>query len=384
VRRLTNGRFHSCRHARRAKTLATPLAIALYGALLWAAAPTAAQTPTPTPWPAPNCDGFEYKQIPMNFQWAAPRGGDQQFGVTAEEGIVNGAGALVALTGESITRVRVWGFSFDYDNFPNTAHSFCGTDRNTPWNLTFRGASADPQIPGAIIATRQVVASSGGPTSAGFRFAAPTPTPGPCTAIGPGNPAGCPGAAQWTLDFPPVPAADVRWIGVQLQTGANAPDGHPCAFAILTEGDPTTYDDEYYERGGIVQNVNRDLQICVGTTSLASLDIDGNGSVEPLVDGLLVLRRKFGFADATLVTGAVVVGGGCTRCFPDTIEAYIDAFTELDVDKNMAVEPLTDALMILRYLFGFRGPTLIANALGDGCTECTAPLIEANIAALLQ
>ena len=362
------------------------LSIALCAALFSAATPATAQTPTPTPtpFPAPNCTGFEYQQIPMNFQWAFPVGADEQFGLSAEEGIVDGAGALVALTGESITRIRVWGFSFDYDNFPVSAHNFCDADRFTPWNLTFRGASADPQIPGPIIATRQVAASSGGPTSAGFRFAAPTPTPtGPCTTFGIGNPPGCPGAAQWTLDFPPVPAADVRWIGVQVQTGANAPDGHPCVFVALTEGDPSTYDDVLYHRPAATPVVPRDLQICVGTTNLASLDIDGNGSVQALVDGLLILRRKFGFADATLVTGAITQGGGCTRCFADTIEAYIDSFTELDVDKNGAVGALTDALMILRYLFGFRGPTLINGATGNGCTQCSAPEIEANIAALL-
>jgi hypothetical protein len=320
--------------------------------------------------------------MPMNLQWALPRGGDQEFGITAEEGIVNGTGALVSLTGESITRVRVWGYSFDYNNFPTSAHSFCDADRFTPWTLTFRAASADPQVPGDVIATRQVVASSGGPTSAGFRFAAPTPTPtGPCTTIGLGNPAGCPGAAQWTLDFAPVPAANVRWIGVQLQTGSNAPDGHPCAFAILTEGDATTYDDEYFERGGVGADVNRDLQICVGTTSLASLDIDGDGTVAPLSDGLLVLRRKFGFSGGTLIAGAT--GASCTRCFPPTIQPYIDSFSDLDVDQNGAVEALTDALLILRYLFGFRGPTLITGATANNCTQCTAPQIEANIAALL-
>jgi phosphoheptose isomerase len=52
------------------------------------------------------------------------------------------------------------------------------------------------------------------------------------------------------------------------------------------------------------------------------LDIDGNGSVAPLTDGLLVLRYLFGFTGATLVTGAFDVVG-CTRCNAPTIEAYL-------------------------------------------------------------
>ena len=51
------------------------------------------------------------------------------------------------------------------------------------------------------------------------------------------------------------------------------------------------------------------------------LDIDGNGSVQPLTDGLLVLRFLFGFTGSTLTTGAV--GGACTRCDSAAIEPYL-------------------------------------------------------------
>ena len=54
----------------------------------------------------------------------------------------------------------------------------------------------------------------------------------------------------------------------------------------------------------------------------AILDIDGNGATAPLTDGLLVLRYLFGFTGPTLVAGAVYLGG-CTRCNAPAIEAYI-------------------------------------------------------------
>jgi hypothetical protein len=38
---------------------------------------------------------------------------------------------------------------------------------------------------------------------------------------------------------------------------------------------------------------------------------------------------------------------------------------------------------VLRYIFGFRGASLIAGAVAGDCTECTAPLIEANIEPML-
>ena len=75
------------------------------------------------------------------------------------------------------------------------------------------------------------------------------------------------------------------------------------------------------------------------------------------------------------------LGGGCTRCFPNTIEAYIDSFTELDVDDSGTIEALTDALMILRYMFGFRGPDADRWGLHGGALRAQ---VEANIAPLMQ
>jgi hypothetical protein len=54
---------------------------------------------------------------------------------------------------------------------------------------------------------------------------------------------------------------------------------------------------------------------------VAVLDIDGDGSVQPLTDGLLVLRFLFGFNGTTLTAGAI--GPNCTRCNAATIEPYL-------------------------------------------------------------
>jgi hypothetical protein len=56
----------------------------------------------------------------------------------------------------------------------------------------------------------------------------------------------------------------------------------------------------------------------------------------------------------------------------------------LDVDGNGTVDPLTDLLLGLRYSFGFRGNTLINGAVGVGCTRCDAPSIEAYLATLVN
>lgn len=113
-------------------------------------------------------------------------------------------------------------------------------------------------------------------------------------------------------------------------------------------------------------------------------DVDLNGGVTALTDGLLILRHLFGFGGVTLVGG--VIGPGATRTDPAVIGAYLQCIrlTLLDPDGNGQSTALTDGLLLLRYFFGFRGLTLITGAVGPGCTRCTAPEIEAFIAAGLS
>jgi hypothetical protein len=40
-------------------------------------------------------------------------------------------------------------------------------------------------------------------------------------------------------------------------------------------------------------------------------------------------------------------------------------------------------LLVLRFLFGFTGSTLVNDAVAGGCDRCTAPAIEAYLQALI-
>jgi hypothetical protein len=104
---------------------------------------------------------------------------------------------------------------------------------------------------------------------------------------------------------------------------------------------------------------------------VAILDVDANGSLEALADGLLVLRYHFDFTGATLISGAVAAN--CTRCDAAAIESYLAGLgTTLDIDGDGSLEALTDGLLVLRYLFGFAGATLTSGAVGANCTRCDA------------
>jgi hypothetical protein len=112
------------------------------------------------------------------------------------------------------------------------------------------------------------------------------------------------------------------------------------------------------------------------------LDVDGDGELVALSDGLLALRWLFGLRGQALISGAV--DGDCTRCTAPEIEAHLQQHDEdLDVDGDGESEALTDGLLIQRWLFGFRGIALVNGAVDLlECTRCEAAEIETYIEGL--
>ena len=53
-----------------------------------------------------------------------------------------------------------------------------------------------------------------------------------------------------------------------------------------------------------------------------TLDVDGNGVIDALSDGLLTLRAQFGLTGAAVTNGAV--GAGATRATWAQIRAYLN------------------------------------------------------------
>ena len=96
------------------------------------------------------------------------------------------------------------------------------------------------------------------------------------------------------------------------------------------------------------------------------LDVDDDGKTEALTDGLLVIRYLFGFSGESLVAGAV--SNDAARSKAADIEAYLKADEiQLDVDGDGEVTALTDGLLIIRSLFGFSGSSLSAGAIAPRC-----------------
>jgi hypothetical protein len=119
--------------------------------------------------------------------------------------------------------------------------------------------------------------------------------------------------------------------------------------------------------------------------TVASLDIDlsrAETKYDALTDGLLVIRYLFGLSGSALINGAV--GPTATRTTPMQIGDYLtDIKPALDVDGNGQADALTDGLLIIRYLFGLRGNSLVAGAVDPLATRKTASEIESYIQSLM-
>ena len=102
-----------------------------------------------------------------------------------------------------------------------------------------------------------------------------------------------------------------------------------------------------------------------------NLDIDGNGEVKALEDGIIAIRYMFGnFEGDSLIDGAIAPDA--TRSLEeirDYLQQGMDDLS-LDIDGNGEVKALEDGIMAIRYMFGnFEGNTLIDGAIASDATH---------------
>ena len=123
-------------------------------------------------------------------------------------------------------------------------------------------------------------------------------------------------------------------------------------------------------------------EFLAGTIPAGSLDIDGNGQYDALTDGLLLLRGMFLLSGDSLISDAVA--SDAVYKTSDEAASRIDMLGDLvDIDGNGSVDALTDGLVILRYLFNLRGDVLINDVIASDATVKTAEDVEAKIEQLI-
>ena len=157
-------------------------------------------------------------------------------------------------------------------------------------------------------------------------------------------------------------------------------DGMPDAWEIRYGLDPNDALDATSDQDR--DGVSALEEFLAGTIPSGSLDIDGNGQYDALTDGLLLLRGTFGLTDTSLISGAVANDAEYTKA--EDVESRISLLGELaDVDGNGSVDALTDGLIVLRYLFGLTGDVLVEGVVASDATRIEASDIESYLESLM-
>ncbi len=107
-------------------------------------------------------------------------------------------------------------------------------------------------------------------------------------------------------------------------------------------------------------------------------DVDGNGRLDALTDGGLIVRYLFGLTGEALTRNAIAPNAA--RRTADQITEYLRSIRdELDIDGNGNIDALTDGILYLRYLLGFTGEDLTSGAVARDATRRNAEQIVAYL-----
>ncbi len=126
------------------------------------------------------------------------------------------------------------------------------------------------------------------------------------------------------------------------------------------------------------------FNLATPATAKCNLNMDGNASIDALTDGILLMRYLFGSRGGSLTMDAVATD--CTRCSATELEPILEQYATAstsDIDGNGEVDALTDGLLMIRYLSGIRGDALIEGSVANNCTRCNAIEIETYIPGII-
>ena len=106
-----------------------------------------------------------------------------------------------------------------------------------------------------------------------------------------------------------------------------------------------------------------------------ALDVDLNGGYAGATDAVIMLRYLLGYRGNAMIANAL--GGGATRTTAAAMLTHLDSIRPLlDIDNNGSVDALTDGLMILRFMLGLPQAAVVAGAVGPAATRDAAAIMN--------
>ena len=99
--------------------------------------------------------------------------------------------------------------------------------------------------------------------------------------------------------------------------------------------------------------------------------------MDALTDSLLLLRYAFNLRGESLTNGAIAINSPLSNS--EVENRIVQILVVADIDGNGSIDALTDGLIFLRYAFGLRGENLVSGAISSDATRSSAANIEAYI-----
>ena len=107
----------------------------------------------------------------------------------------------------------------------------------------------------------------------------------------------------------------------------------------------------------------------------ATWDIDGNGDADALTDGLTILKAAFGITGQSMIDGTLASDSEMT--LEDVELSMQKTMSIADIDDNGEVGALTDGLIVLRYLFDITDSKLIEGVISpDANREAHQSIVD--------
>jgi hypothetical protein len=125
-------------------------------------------------------------------------------------------------------------------------------------------------------------------------------------------------------------------------------------------------------------DVAKTISLTQGGALACNLDVDGNGSRQAFVDGILLVRNMLNISGAGYTSG-VTIPAGAARTNEADIKAFI-ATNSYDIDGNGNQQAFVDGIILARLMLNVPDATLLNGVtIPAGAAFTTAAAIRANV-----
>jgi hypothetical protein len=124
---------------------------------------------------------------------------------------------------------------------------------------------------------------------------------------------------------------------------------------------------------GYQPGTSASVSLLIKDTDEVCFDVDGNGVVDALTDGITLTRYLIGLRGDAMIQNSLAISGA-TRTTAETVTQYIETHTTgscYDVDGNQNLDALTDGILLVRYLVDYRGTDLVDGVIGQNASRTT-------------